>query len=60
MKNIDVRQAIAESRFKHFEVAESLGITENSFSRLLRKELPPEEKQKIIDAIERLMKGGGR
>ena len=52
MYNVDVRDAIKEKRLFHYEVAEIIGITECSLSRLLaRKELSPERKQKILDAI---------
>ncbi len=52
MYNVDVRNAIKEKRLFHYEVAELIGITEWSLSRLLaRRELSPERKQEILDAI---------
>lgn len=57
MKNLDVRAAIKSSGFKQWEIAEAYGICEWSFSRLLRKELPNEVKQRIYNAIEQLKNG---
>ena len=52
MFNIDVRDAIKSNGLYGYQVAEMIGITEFSFSRLLaRKELTPERKQQIFDAI---------
>lgn len=52
MYNLDVRDAIKEKRLFHYEVAEIIGITECSLSRLLaRKELSPERKREILNAI---------
>ncbi len=44
-----------------WEVAYELGMADCNFSRLLRRELPPEKKQEIRDAILRLVekKSGG-
>lgn len=39
---------------KLWQVAEAIGMNESAFSRKLRKELTPEEKQRILDAIDRL------
>lgn len=52
--NIDLRRDMFEAEVKHWEVALALGITESSFSRLLRRELPDEEKNKIRQAIKRV------
>ena len=46
MKNIDIRQLMSTSRVKYYEVASSLGIAETSFSRMMRKELSNEQKEK--------------
>jgi predicted XRE-type DNA-binding protein len=41
---------------KQWQLAEAMGISETHLSRKLRKELPQEEKQNILDIIERLSK----
>lgn len=51
MKNIEVRMMIQESGFKFYQVAAKLGISESYFSRLLRDDLLPDWKQRIIDAV---------
>ena len=40
MDNQDIRQALVEAGFKHWELAEALGIYEGNLSRKLRRELP--------------------
>ena len=37
-----------------WEIAEQLGINDGNFSRKLRRELPQEEKEKILAIIDRL------
>lgn len=54
MNNLEIRLLIKEKRMFNYEVAELLGISETALSRKLRKELPKEEKEKIIA----LIKGG--
>lgn len=41
---------------KLWEVAYRFGITDGNFSRKLRRELPPEEREKIFDIIDELAK----
>ena len=56
MYNIDIRDAIKSRGLYGYQVAEMIGVTEFSFSRMLaRRELTPERKQQILSAI-----GGGR
>ena len=57
MNNIDIRNAIKKARLYGYEVAAELGISESSFSRKLRTELSPEEKTRVLAAIDRLAKG---
>lgn len=54
MNNKEIRNAAGGHGLKLWEVAEAIGMNESAFSRKLRKELPPEEKQRILDAIDRL------
>jgi hypothetical protein len=55
MKNIDIRNAAGGCGVKLWQVAEAIGMNESAFSRKLRKELPLEEKQRIMEAIDRLV-----
>ena len=49
--NIEIRQAINDKRLRYYEVADALGIHAESLSRMLRKELDGEQKQRVLDAI---------
>lgn len=51
MENIQIRTALLQAGVKQWQLAEALGLSEAHFSRKLRKELPDEEKQKILNAI---------
>ena len=52
MYNVDIRDAIKSRGLYGYQVAERIGMTEFSFSRMLaRKELTPERKKQILDAI---------
>ena len=54
MNNQDIRQALVEAGFKHWELAEALGIYEGNLSRKLRRELPSEQKEHIFRTVERM------
>lgn len=58
MENIDIRTAIKKARLFNWEVAEELGISESYFCRKLRRELPEDEKKRVLAAVDRLAKGG--
>jgi len=51
MSNIEIREAIKESGFKHWQVADIIGVADTTFCRMLRRELPEDKKQKILTAI---------
>ena len=51
MKNQENRNAMKENNIKQWELAEMLGISENTMCRKLRKELPDEEKKRILEII---------
>ena len=51
MNNIEIRKALLETNMKQWELAELLGITEWTLSRKLRKELPEDKKEEILDLI---------
>lgn len=46
--NRDIRRAAAFSGVCPWQIADSLGITDANFSRKLRRELPTDEKEKIM------------
>lgn len=56
MCNFEIRCAAGGYGLKMWQVAEEIGMNESAFSRKLRKELPPDEKQRILEAIDRLAK----
>ena len=55
MKNEEIREKMRKKRIYSYEVAEAMGLSESAFSRKLRKELPQDEKDKILEAIQRLV-----
>ena len=57
MKNQDIRKAIGGAGLKQWQVADALGIDDSNFSRMLRKELPDDVKEKILNAIKELEDG---
>ena len=56
MINYELRKAIKESGFKHWQVADMLNVSEATFVRKLRRELSVPEKEKILNIIK--MNGG--
>lgn len=56
MANEDIRKSLKINNIKYWQVANEYGITDGNFSRKLRKELPSEEKKKIFDIIDKLIK----
>ncbi len=50
--NQDIREKILNSHLKYWQIAEQLNINDGNFSRMLRKELPKEAKEKINNIIE--------
>ena len=59
MQNQDIKQAAKTAGVPLWKVAEAAyGITDSYFSRKLRHELPPEEKARIFETIEKLAKEG--
>lgn len=49
--NSAIRQAAKERGVKLWQVAERYGLSDGNFSRKLRRELPEEEKRRIINII---------
>lgn len=56
MHNKEIRVAAKNAGIRLWEVAEAYGISDNNFSRKLRKELPQEKKDKILAIIDKLAK----
>lgn len=53
MANKDIRQAIKNAGLKHYQVAQVMGVHENTLVRLLRFELGLDDKGKVLAAIEK-------
>lgn len=56
MSNQDIRRTAAGAGVKLWQIADALGMADCSFSRKLRKELSPDEKERIFSIIQRLAK----
>ena len=54
MCNKDIKQLLKSKGIYKWQLAEKLGTNEYSFSRKMRKELPKEEKEKIIKVIKEM------
>lgn len=49
--NMEIRTAIENSDFFTWQIAQKLGIHENTFYRWMRMEMSEEKKRKVITAI---------
>ena len=56
MANIEIRQKAKQKRIAQWEIADVLGIHESKFARMLRHELDPEDKERVLAAIEQISK----
>lgn len=56
MCNQEIREKAKENGVLLWQIAEVYGVNDSNFSRKLRKELPKEEKEKIMGFIEQLAK----
>ncbi len=54
MENCEIRKQAAIHGLKLWEVAEACGVTDSTFSRKLRRELPSEQRDHIIGMIRKL------
>lgn len=52
--NQDIRSAAKSAGVFFWEIAEKLGIQDSAFSRKLRRELPEEERTKVLGIIEEI------
>lgn len=57
MANNDIRTLAKESGVKMWQLADSLGVSEATVTRMLRKELPEAKKTLIFQTIEQIKKG---
>lgn len=53
--NIDIRNEAKEAGVKLWEIAEAYGINDGNFSRLLRRELPPDKKEQMRRIISNIL-----
>ncbi|OPY60038.1 MAG: hypothetical protein A4E56_02948 [Pelotomaculum sp. PtaU1.Bin065] len=58
-KNFDVRRKAKESGVFLWQIADEMGVRDSEFSRMLRKELPPEIKVQVFQIIEKLREEDG-
>lgn len=49
--NLNIRKKIKESGLPFWFIADQLGVADTTFSKWLRKELPEEKKQMILEII---------
>ena len=54
MKNLDIRMLVSDHGLKYKDVADEMNITPEWLSRLLRNNLTPENKIRILKAIRQL------
>ena len=47
------RKKIKDAGLRHWMVADTLGISEGTFCKMLRKELPEERSREVLEAIEK-------
>lgn len=52
--NKDIRAAAAAAGVFLWQIAEAIGVTDGTFSRKLRRELPDDEKAEILQVIQKL------
>lgn len=52
MYNLEIREAAKASGVMLWEIAERYGVSDSNFSRKMRRELPQEEKAKILSIIQ--------
>lgn len=52
--NMEIRTAAKLAGVRLWQVAERVGVNDGNFSRKLRRELPPDEREKILTIINEL------
>lgn len=56
MANNDIRNEAKKVGVMFWQIADSLNISEATFTRMMRHDLPEEKKQEILSIIENLRK----
>jgi len=59
MSNLEIRKQAKENGVRLWEVVDALGIADTTFCRRLRRELPTEEKERVISIIRELSRKVG-
>ena len=59
MRNLDVRVMVSESGLKYQDIAKQMGISRQYLSLLMRYDLTPENRSKILRAIRDLREARG-
>lgn len=54
MENLAIKQAARVKGVHLWEIAERLGVTDSTFSKRLRRELPEDEQAKIMQIIDEI------
>lgn len=54
MENLTIRRKAKELGVHLWQIAERVGLTDSNFSRKLRRELPSEERDKILQMIDEI------
>ncbi|MCD7757678.1 MAG: hypothetical protein LUH45_05845 [Clostridiales bacterium] len=54
MKNLEIRQEAAAKGVRLWQVAERYGCNDSNFSRKLRKEFPPPERERVLAIIDKI------
>ena len=58
--NKDIRLAVKEDGVKMWQLADKMGIADTTLCRRLRKELPEDQKRRILEIVDELSKGGSQ
>lgn len=57
MSNAIVRERIKSAGIFQWQIADQMNISETTLCRMLRKELPDDKREKILEAIEKVRAG---
>ena len=52
--NAEIRRTAKSAGVRLWQIAERIGVNDGNFSRKMRRELPPEEREKIMGIIKDL------
>lgn len=58
MSNVNIRTEAIKKGVRLWQIAERLGVSDANFSRKLRRELPEEEQQKVLEIIDTIAREG--